>query len=224
LGEYAQTFRSVCVDAGYYRFPSEKYLGDLAAQVPSEFQFGFKVTEDITIKRFPNLPKHGTRAGMENPNFLNAGLFSNLFLRPCEPYREKIGPLIFEFSTFAKMDFAHGQEFMERLSQFLGALPKGWRYSVELRNRDWLVPEYFAMLRSHKVAHVFNNWTRMPSALEQLSLEGCDTADFMVARLLLKPGREYEEAVNQFSPYESIQEINEDARKAAEEFLERAFK
>jgi uncharacterized protein YecE (DUF72 family) len=156
LAEYAQTFRSVCVDAGYYRFPSEDYIGGMAAQVPDGFQFAFKVTEDITIKRFPNLPKHGQRAGMENPNFLNAEMFTRLFPRPCERFRGKIGPLIFEFSTFAKSDFEHGHDFVARLDQFLDALPRGWRYAVELRNH-WLVPEYFAMLRSHNVAHVFNN-------------------------------------------------------------------
>lgn len=53
LGEYAQTFRSVCVDAGYYRFPSEGYLGGLAAQVPDGFEFDFKVTDEITIKQLP---------------------------------------------------------------------------------------------------------------------------------------------------------------------------
>jgi hypothetical protein len=80
------------------------------------------------------------------------------------------------------------------------------------------------MLRSHNVAHVFNNWTRIPSALEQLALEGSDTADFMVARMLLKSGRGYEEAVTRFQPYKEIQKINEKARRAADEFLERAFR
>ena len=46
----------------------------------------------------------------------------------------------------------------------------------------------------------------------------------MVARLLLKPGRSYEEAVSKFEPYKEIQEINEEARRAADEFLERAFR
>ena len=108
--------------------------------------------------------------------------------------------MIFEFSTFAKKDFEHGRDFVERLDQFLGALPPGWRYAVELRNRGWLVPEYFAMLRRHNVAHVFNNWTRMPSALEQLAPEGSDTADFMVGRFLLKPGRVTKKRSASFSP------------------------
>jgi uncharacterized protein YecE (DUF72 family) len=224
LSEYGETFRSVCVDAGYYRFPTEQYLSGLAAQVSGGFEFAFKVTEDITVRRFPNLPKHGQRAGTLNENFLNADLFRRYFLGPCECIKDKIGPLIFEFSTFSKTDFQHGSEFMVLLDQFLGALPKGWRYGVELRNRGWLVPDYFAMLHSHNVAHVFNNWTRMPSIAEQLALEGCDTADFMVARFLLRPGRSYEEAVTKFTPYKETQEVNEEARRAAEEFLDRAFR
>lgn len=40
LSEYSETFPTLCVDAGYYRFPSEKYLAGLCAQVPSSFRFG----------------------------------------------------------------------------------------------------------------------------------------------------------------------------------------
>src|ERR1700675_4100687 len=44
LSEYAEVFKTVCVDAAYYTFPTENYLEGLASQVPSDFQFGFKVT------------------------------------------------------------------------------------------------------------------------------------------------------------------------------------
>lgn len=224
LAEYAQTFPSVCVDAGYYRFPTPEYISGMADQVPDGFELTFKVTEDITVRRFPNLPRHGQLRGLPNPHFLNAEMFIARFLSSCEDHKAKIGPLIFEFSQFSTTDFEHGRDFMAQLDQFLGQLPKGWRYGVEIRNKGWLVPEYFAMLKTHNVAHVFNNWTRMPSIGEQLALEGSDsTADFMIARFLLKPGRSYEVAVEQFSPYKSIQEPNEEARKAAEEFLARAL-
>ena len=46
LAEYAEVFKTVCVDAAYHAFPSEKYLQALVSQVPSDFQFGFKVTDD----------------------------------------------------------------------------------------------------------------------------------------------------------------------------------
>src|SRR5437588_3627220 len=55
----------------------------LCEQVPEGFQFAFKVTDEITIKKFPNLPRFGERAGTQNSYFLNAELFQRLFLSPC---------------------------------------------------------------------------------------------------------------------------------------------
>lgn len=223
LTEYAETFRTVCVDAGYYQFPTQGYIGGMCEQVPEEFKFAFKVTDEITIKKFPGLPRFGARAGTMNPNFLNAEMFRRLFLAPCEPFRSKIGPLIFEFSTFHKHEFEHGRDFVAVLDQFLTALPKGWEYGVEIRNKAWLQPEYLAVLRSRGVAHVFNNWTRMPSVGEQIAIEGSETTDFTVSRFLLKPGRTYEAAVEAFSPYTEVKERVDEARTAAEKILEASF-
>jgi hypothetical protein len=33
LAEYAEVFKTVCVDAAYYRFPEQRYLDGLASQV-----------------------------------------------------------------------------------------------------------------------------------------------------------------------------------------------
>jgi len=223
LAEYTETYSTVCVDAGYYQFPKADYLAGLCDQVPEGFKFAFKVTDDITIKKFPNIPRVGAKAGTVNPNFLNPEMFRRLFLQPCEAFHSKIGRLIFEFSTFHQHEFEHGRDFVTALDQFLTALPKGWNYDVEIRNKTWLVPEYFAMLRSHGVAHVYNNWTRMPSVGEQLTIEGSETADFNVSRFLLKPGRTYEASVEQFSPYKEIQDRVDEARTAAAKLLESSF-
>ncbi len=218
LEEYAQVFRAVCVDAGYYRFPSPKYIDGLANQVPEGFKFGFKVTDEITARSFPKLPRHGNRGGSLNENFLNAELFKSAFLASCLPHREKIGVLIFEFSHFHPRDFERGRDFVLALDHFFGELPKDWQYGVEIRNRNLLQPEYFETLRRHCVAHVFNNWQRMPSVAEQMAIDGSQTSDaFTAARFLLKPGRGYEQAVESFSPYNATKEVNEEARRAASE-------
>ena len=41
LAEYAEVFKTVCVDAAYYAFPRREYLEGLADQVPDDFRFGF---------------------------------------------------------------------------------------------------------------------------------------------------------------------------------------
>ena len=224
LAEYAQTFSTVCVDAGYYQFPTENYLEKLCSAVPAGFRFSFKVTDTITIKKYPNHPRHGSRAGQPNPHFLDAGLFRSAFLRPCEGFREHIGALIFEFSQFYKSDFEHGRDFVAALDGFLGALPGGWQYGVEIRNKTFLVPEFFTALRSHGVAHVFNSWTRMPPVSEQLAMPDSVTTDFVAARFLLTPGRTYEQAKSTFSPYTETKARDDDARAAGRAVIAEAKK
>jgi uncharacterized protein YecE (DUF72 family) len=220
LAEYAEVFKTVCVDGAYYKFPDEKYLTGLVSQVPSDFRFGFKVTDEITIKRFPNLPRHGDRAGKPNDHFLNAGLFANAFLKPCGSFRKNIGLLIFEFARFYPSDYEHGRDFAADLDKFLGALPKGWPYAVEMRNQHWLQPDYFQCLARHGVAHVFNSWEAMPSVSEQMAMPGSRTSPALTAaRFLLKPGRKYAEAVKTFEPYDRVKEPNDDARAAGAKLI-----
>ena len=206
LEEYALVFRTVCVDAGYYRFPDPGYLSKLVAQVPAEFRFSFKATDEVTIRRFPKQPRHGDRVGRVNENFLNASLFTEAFLGPMEPHRSNVGVIMFEFSRFHPGDFARGRDFVEALDGFLAGLPSGWQFGVEIRNASFLQPEYFAMLRRHGVAHVFNAWTDMPTIPEQMAMPGSFTADFFAARFLLRRGRKYQEAVDAFSPYVEIRD------------------
>ncbi len=215
LTEYAQVFKTVCVDAAYHRFPAADFLAGLAAQVPQDFRFTLKVTDDITIKTFPNIDKFGDKAGRPNQHFLDAELFHGAFLSACEKIRPQVGLLIFEFSRFYPADFKHLNEFAVGLDAFLAQLPKGWRYGVELRNRDWLQSDYFAVLRKHGVVHVFNNWSAMPTVGEQMLVPGSATSDDLVAaRFLLKAGRKYDEAVKLFSPYKAAKEVNAEARGA----------
>jgi uncharacterized protein YecE (DUF72 family) len=215
LSEYAEVFKTVCVDAAYYTFPSEKYLQGLTSHVPPDFQFGLKVTDEITVRRFPNLDRFGVRAGKPNENFLNADLFSRAFLKPCEAIRPNIGILMFEFSRFHSTDYEHGAQFVADLDRFFSQLPTGWPYGMELRNQHWLKPEYFACLARHGITHLFNSWSAMPPVNEQMTLPGSRTnPDLIGARFLLKPGRNYEEAIKAFQPYNSTKEKNEDARKA----------
>lgn len=219
LAEYAETFSTVCVDAGYYAFPTEKYLAGLVEQVPAHFRFGFKVTEDVTVKRFPQLPRFGPRAGQVNEHFLDTKLFARCFLAPCEFIRQNVGVLIFEFSHFHERDFARGRDFLPLLDRFLSDLPRGWQYAVEIRNKTFLHPEYFAVLRAYGVAHCFNAWERIPPVTQQMAAPESRTADFLAGRFLLTAGRKYEAAVAAFSPYTETKTPDPDARDAARRLI-----
>ena len=215
LAEYAEVFKAVCVDAAYYTYPTVPFLRGLRAQVPDDFLFGFKITDAITIRKFPKHPRFREWGGHLNPHFLDAGEFEERFLRPCDAIRANVGILIFEFSRFYPSDFPDLPAFLAVLDPFLGALPKDWPYGIELRNRHWLTPDYFACLAKHGVAHVFNSWTDTPPVAEQLRMDGSIPNPGLVgARFLVTPGLGYEDSVSTFEPYDQTKVVDPLAREA----------
>ncbi len=221
LAEYSTVFPAVCGDFAFYQFPSDALWSKLFRQTPPRFRWGLKAPEQITTPQFPAHPRYGATAGLENFNYLDAQLFAQSFLAPLTPYRHQVGVIIFEFNSLkAKGD---ADEFVGRLDPFLDQLPATFRYAVEVRNADLLVPRYFDCLRAHNVPHVYNAWTRMPELRDQLRMPGSRTADMIVTRALLRRGRPYEVAVKTFEPYQKVQEINEPARQGLREIVDIAM-
>jgi uncharacterized protein YecE (DUF72 family) len=222
LAEYAEVFPTVCGDFSFYQFPSEAYWSRLFGSAPRSLRFAFKAPEEITVKTFPTHARYGARAGKENPSFLDAGLFEKAFLEMLRPWQPQVAALIFEFGSFSRKAMASLDDFLQRLDPFLAALPGEWRYAVEIRNAEFLQPEYFGSLRGHGVAHVLNSWSRMPELAAQTAIPGAFPADFTVVRALLRQGRYYQHAVEKFAPYKTIQDPNPEARAALRQIIARA--
>lgn len=222
LAEYAGTFPAVCGDFTFYQFPTQETWRRLFAAAPPELRFGFKAPEEITVASWPSHARYGARGGGENESFLNAELFTRGFLSPLEPYRDRVGTVIFEFGAFSRRKYASGGQFGRDLDGFLAQLPAGWRYAVEVRNAEFFEPDYFDVLRTHNAAHVFNAWTRTPPLESQVLMEEAYTADFTVVRALLRQGRAYAEAVKRFEPYREVQDPNPGAREALKTIIERS--
>jgi uncharacterized protein YecE (DUF72 family) len=222
LREYAETFPTVCGDFAFYQFPTEEFWRRLFQHTPDNFQFAFKVPEQITCKVFPTHPRYGAQAGKENEAFLDSRVLQEMFLRPLLPHREKTALLIFEFGTFGHRSFAELAEFLDRLDPFLASLPPEFRYAVEVRNPEFLEKDYFSCLRRHGVAHVYNAWSKMPELRHQIALPDSATANFLVCRALLRHGRLYEDAVATFAPYTEIQDPNPEARESMRILIGRA--
>lgn len=223
LSEYAETFPAVGVDHTYYDWPKPKVFAHYAAQTPAHFRFGLKATERITVFRYPKLARYGKDAGTTNPDFLNPDAFAENFLKPLEEVRDRIGTIMLEFSQFHAGMLESGREFIQRLDTFFEKLgTTGHAFSVEIRNRGWLQPEYFQTLAKHDVSHVFNSWTKMPSLQEQLELAKGHALSSIVSRVLLQPGTKYEDAVEAFSPYDRVMEEHSALRASIADLVQRA--
>ncbi|HEU5171180.1 MAG TPA: DUF72 domain-containing protein [Gemmatimonadales bacterium] len=215
LEEYARfpLFRTVGIDSTFYAPPTEQVLRGWAERLPPGFPCVSKVWQQLTVHTWTKA-QDPAKAGHHNPDFLNPHVFLEAVCEPCSSYfAGHTGPLVFEFQQIPRLGGLAPQEFADRLDVFFGSLPRDFQYAVEVRNEEFLTPAYFAVLREHDVAHVFNSWTRMPPIGAQLDLPGSLTAPFVVARALLRPGRSYDEAVDAFAPYRRILDPDPEVRQ-----------
>jgi uncharacterized protein YecE (DUF72 family) len=202
LEEYVRypLFRTVGIDSAFYEPPSEDVLRAYARALPLGFPCVSKVWDQITAK--------------QNPDFLNAVKFKDEVLGPYErAFRDHAGCFVFEFQAMRGKDLPDPLEWADQLDAFLVELPAGFRYAVELRNPELFTGLHGEVLKRHRVAHVFNSWTEMPTIGEQLKQPWAFPADFTVVRALLKPGRRYADAVKAFEPYDRIQEPQPELRR-----------
>ncbi len=225
LSEYAHVFPTVCGDFAFYQFPSTATWERIFGQVPAGFRFSLKVPEEVTVERYPDLPRYGRRAGRTNAHFMDAALLKDQLLGRLAPHRDKLGAIVFQFGTFHAPPLSDVRAFTGKLDGLLTALPTGdYAFAVEVRNPAFLASagyeDYLACLRTHGVAHCLNSWTHMPPVGEQLTMTGILTAPHVVARFLLRPGRTYQQAVDRFAPYERIQDPYPQGRDALRQLID----
>lgn len=190
LNVYCQHFPTVEIDSTFYGVPRDSTIRGWAERTPSEFRFSAK---------FPKLITHekklvGSRGDAEH------------FVGAMGALGDKLTLLTLQFAY----DFK--PEFFDRLDRFLGQLPQGPRYAVEIRNRGWLNPDFGEMLSNHNVALVLQDLHYMPR-MDWI------TADFTVIRWL---GRRKD-----ISEFDRIQidrtKVLEDWSAKVQDFMERGF-
>jgi uncharacterized protein YecE (DUF72 family) len=168
LSYYATKFDTVEVDSTFYRTPSVATVNGWARKVPEGFLLAAKVPQLITHEKVLKDCDSDLKGFLENMDLMG----------------DKLGPLLFQFGYFNKSVFKSGKEFLGRLEPFLEKLPKGYRFAVEIRNKQWLTAEFFDLLRAHKVAYALIDQSWMPRASEIFEKVDPLTADFTYIRLL----------------------------------------
>ncbi len=228
LAEYAAfpPFSTVGIDNTFYAPPNPFIFEAYAKYLPEGFRCVSKVWQEITVPKWPKHKRYGNKAGTVNPNFLSVEKFIMEILKVYDDvFREHAGPLVLEFGEMYPPTIPSLQFFLEKLEEFLSELPTDFQYAVEIRNRGFLQPSYFELLRKYNVAHVFNHWTKMPKLSEQMKVAGDPpfTADFAVARLLTPLGVNYANAVKMNAPYDKIKQRLPEMRLDIEAMIDQAL-
>jgi uncharacterized protein YecE (DUF72 family) len=166
LTYYAEKFNTVEIDSTFYRTPSPSTVAGWADKTPKGFLVAAKVPQSITHEKA----------------LVDCDGDIAIFLRTMDLLGDKLGPLLLQFPYFNKLAFRSGEEFLARLKPFLKKLPKGYRFAVEIRNKNWLNEGFAAVLRERGVALALQDQVWMPLPA-QMSFDYV-TADFTYVRLL----------------------------------------
>jgi len=106
------------------------------------------------------------------------------FLEAMDCLGEKLGPLLFQFSYFDNSIFRGVTDFLARLRPSLKKLPSDHKFVVEIRNKDWLVPQFVETLRESGIALALTDQSWMPRPAQRFEKFDPITADFAYVRWL----------------------------------------
>jgi uncharacterized protein YecE (DUF72 family) len=159
LSFYAERFPSVEVNGTFYRLIAPEALTRWRESTPEGFVFACKASRFLT---------HTKR-------LKDTGLGLRRFLEPLEALGDKLGPILFQLPGNFRPD-------LDRLAEFLDALPKRYRYTFELRNPAWFERDLFDLLAARKVALCLYDFEGRQAPLEI-------TAGFVYIRLHGPTGR-----------------------------------
>jgi len=215
--------RAVGLDRTFYAPLDTAGFARHAAQVPGDFRFLVKASQLCT---FHSLREGaGPGAARPNPRYLDAGFARDAVVAPAvEGLGQRLGVLLFQFPPLPHAETRDPGRFAERLATFLGALPRGPPYAVEIRNRELLRPAYAAALSSSGSAHGFTIHPSMPPLETQAEVSPVEAQPRLVVRWMLGHGRGYEEARDLYSPFDRLAAPDPESRASIAALVARAVR
>jgi uncharacterized protein YecE (DUF72 family) len=131
LAYYSTRLHTVEINNTFYRMPKRELVEGWAAQVGDGFRFVLKAPQRITHRE----RLEGSEASLAQ------------FLEAASVLGDRLGALLFQLPPFFKKD-------VDKLSAFLGKVPKHIRSAFEFRHPSWFENDTYAALRAHDVALV----------------------------------------------------------------------
>jgi uncharacterized protein YecE (DUF72 family) len=126
---YAERFRSVEINATFYRMPTTTLTTAWLAQAPPGFRYVLKAPQQIThLKRLRD-----------------CGDALAFFCESARVLGPHLGPLLFQLPPNFRADVA-------RLEAFLALLPSDVRAAFEFRHDSWISDDVLRVLTRHNVA------------------------------------------------------------------------
>ena len=114
LAFYAERLNTVEINNTFYRLPKPDVVAAWGEQVPADFRFVIKASQRITHKA----------------RLADAGDTVEYLWQTVQVLGDRLGPILFQLPPFFRCD-------VERLRDFVAALPDGMRAAFEFRHESW---------------------------------------------------------------------------------------
>jgi uncharacterized protein YecE (DUF72 family) len=158
---YVERFDTVEINNSFYRLPAPTALEGWCRETPSNFCFAVKASRFITHNKKFRDPKQTVKK----------------FMTVIEKLERRLGPILFQLPPSWRVN-------VERLEEFIAALPPAHRYAFEFRHESWNTLQVYDVLRRHNAGFCIYELAGFQSPLEI-------TADFTYVRLH-GPGNKYQ--------------------------------
>jgi hypothetical protein len=162
------------------RHPS--VIAGMRETLPQDFRYVVAVESDVTTYRFSHRHRDRDKRGQVSLRFLEVEEFLRDTVPLLRGFLRPVDIVLLRFAPIYPTEQLSGSTFLSRLGSFCAALPREYRYAVELNTACYLLPEYFACLREQHIAHVLHDLGPGWSILEQVLLPGVFAADYALLR------------------------------------------
>jgi len=220
LATYARhpLFRTVGLDRTYYGPMTSQELAALTRGLPADFRFLVKAHAECTTVQFTDNSWYRSRAGQRNELFLEPEYATTMVVEPfIEGLGQHGGVLLFQFP--AQHVPGGTRSFACRLERFLGALPRGPHYAVEIRNPELLTPRYVKALDSVGASHCVVEMPKMPEVRKQWEVSRGVDRPALVMRWMLARPHDYGSGREAYSPFNRLVDENPKVRRALADII-----
>jgi uncharacterized protein YecE (DUF72 family) len=126
---YMHSFDTVEINNSFYNLPSESTFKDWYSSTSSDFVFSVKASRYITHMKKLRDPEDSLKK----------------FTGRVKLLKNKLGPILFQLPPRWHCN-------VERLTDFTGNLPHGWRYTIEFRDDSWWDDGVYELLKKKNIA------------------------------------------------------------------------
>ena len=213
--------RTVSLDRNFYRPLTISQYQRYAEQVPADFRFVVKAPSLVTDALVRTEDGRGREP---NPAFLDPALACSEFVEPAlAGLGDKLGALVFQLSPLPMAWLDRMPLLLGKLRDLLHALPalkpqaSDGVIAVEVRDPEWLTPEFAAVLRDAGATYCLGLHPKLPPLAQQLPVLRALWPTPLVCRWNLNALHGpygYEDAQRRYAPYDRLHDLDPDTHAA----------